>query len=295
MADYEPLDLAAFCNAGADIYPPRLAPTGGAVTFHGLPFLIGEDEGRKEDRGIAPPDSVSSSLHRPSSSDTALNLQRPTLVAFGEGLHTEPISIPVGVPARTVIFAHARLDSKIAEGDPVGRPVAEYEFVYHDGERVRVPIRERFEIGAVPWIWGQDAFLAWPDRQPDMQPRYEGRWGSAGNRQTEVNQGSPRSLYLWPWKNPRPEEPIETILIHPAGPKFALAAITLGHLEEEPFPREARREVLITLPHQEDAEKPFALAVEVDRGAATYPYALPASDPDAFLKDDFKGWGERQN
>src|SRR5205823_12153375 len=87
----------------------------------------------------------------------------------------------------------------------------------------------------------------------------------------------------------------DAIVIHPAGPKFAVAAISLGQLDEEPFPREARREVLITLPKPEDAEKPFALAVEVDRGAATYPFALPANDARAFLEDDFKGWGERQN
>ena len=45
----------------------------------------------------------------------------------------------------------------------------------------------------------------------------------------------------------------------------------------------------------EDAEAPFRLAVEVDRGVATFPYALPEQPADVFLNDPQKGWGEKQN
>ena len=66
-------------------------------------------------------------------------------------------------------------------------------------------------------------------------------------------------------------------------------------LDEDPIPRRPRREVKITLPQSEDADKPFDMEVNVDRGVATYPYPLPENAPDAFINDDFKGWGESQN
>ena len=52
--DYEPLPLAAYCNAGAELYHPNnlqfdgtylqplpAVPPVGLQSFHGLPFLIG--------------------------------------------------------------------------------------------------------------------------------------------------------------------------------------------------------------------------------------------------------------
>ena len=81
----------------------------------------------------------------------------------------------------------------------------------------------------------------------------------------------------------------------PEGPAFILAALTLGHLDEDPIPRRATRDVMITLPQEEDAAKPFRMEVEVDRGVATYPYPLPEKSADEFLNDERKGWGEPQS
>ena len=173
--------------------------------------------------------------------------------------------------------------------------VANYIFRYADGEAVSVPIRERFEIAVVPPGWGQMPFLAWADRQDGLHPRYEGSWGSSGNRQTEATQAGPSDYYLWVWENPNSSEPIESVEIIPEGPKFIVAAVTLGHLDEAPITRRATREVKITLPQEEDAEKPFRMEVEVDRGVATYPYPLPEQPADDFLNDERKGWGEPQN
>jgi hypothetical protein len=71
-----------------------------------------------------------------------------------------------------------------------------------------------------------------------------------------------------------------------------VAAITLGHLEETPFGRSARRPVKITLKGPDDASQPFAMVVHVDRGQATYAYPLAASSAAEFLADPLKGWGE---
>src|SRR5262245_41297062 len=103
MSDYEPLDLSAFCNAGPELYPSQNPPPGGSLTFHGLPFQVGAGRETTDDG-------------RPAA----------TLIGFGEGegLRSQPLAIPVKAAAQRVIFAHARLESKIPEGDPAGRVVA---------------------------------------------------------------------------------------------------------------------------------------------------------------------------
>ena len=236
MTDYQPLDLSAHCNAGVDLLGPDARPPVGAQTFHGLPFQIAE--GR-------------------------------CYIARGGDLGKAPVTIPIGQKARHLIFAHRLLESKMLEGAPIGGVAAHYVFHLAGGETIRVPIRERFETGVVPPGWGQLAFLAVPDQKNGLQSRYEGKWGSAGNRQTEATQGGPRAYYLWDWENPQPDLAIESVEVIPEGPRFLIAALTLGHLEEDPFVRSGAREVRIDLPQPEDAAKPFGLEVEVDRGVAT--------------------------
>jgi hypothetical protein len=266
MRDYEPLDLSWFCNAGPNLLGADAQPPVGRQTFHGLPFQIGSGEEGKS-----------------------------CYLAFGHDLRTEPLSIPINQTLRWVIIAHRLLESKIFEGDPVGRVIARYTFRLTDGTEIAVPIRERFEIAVVPPGWGQLPFLAWPDRKDGLHSRYEGRWGNAGGRQTEAIQAWPEAYYLWAWENPHPDQAVDSLSITPEGPKFLIAAVTLGSLDETPICRDVRREVKIILSQKEDAEKPFDLSVEVDRGVATYPYALPEKSADDFLNDPFKGWGEPQN
>ncbi|HEY63131.1 MAG TPA: CehA/McbA family metallohydrolase [Caldilineae bacterium] len=269
MRDYQPVDLSKFCNAGVELFDAEMDPPIGVQSFHGLPFQVGPQE------------------------------PTPTrcFLGFGsdEGLYHDPVTVSIGQTARRVLFAHALLESRLLEGGPVGEVIAHYVFRLADGERIQVPIRERFEIAMVPSPWGGSPFLAVSDQKETLMPRYEGEWGAMGRRQTEAQRPGPRGYWLWAWENPRPDVPIESITIEPAGRKFLIAAITLGHLDEPPFYRTGRREVKITLPRPEDANRPFDLAVEVDRGVATYPFPLPKQPPEAFLADDLKGWGEAQN
>ncbi|MBI2502296.1 MAG: CehA/McbA family metallohydrolase [Candidatus Latescibacteria bacterium] len=264
--DYEPLDLSAHCNAGTALLGENVQAPVGSQLFRGLPFQVGP---------------VTGSSSR-------------CLVAFGRGTDEQGLEIPVGKKVRWLIAAHRLLESKVLEGGPLGLKVAEYVFHLDGGEVIRVPIRERFEIATVPPSGGWP-FLAFTDRADAMLPRHAGSWGDAGRRQTEVQMASSRWYFLWPWKNPHPERRLEKLEVIPAGPPFLIGALTLSHLEEEPFCREAAREVVITLPQAEDAGRPFDMEVEVDRGIATYPYPLPAAPTDAFLEDERKGWGEALN
>ena len=267
MRDYQPLDLSRYSNVGVEIFGGQAQPPLGRQSFHGLPFLVGKVE----------PDPAR------------------CLIGFGGEGEGAKVTVPIKAAPRHILFAHALLESRLVEGEPVGHVVARYTFRYADGEELAVPIRERFEVAVVPIGWGGFPFLALPDRKDSLASRYEGRWEAMGRRQTEAEQGWPAAYFLWAWANPHPERVVESVTLEGAERKFLVAAITLGYLEEWPFRRQAKRPVKVTLTQAQDAEKPFALEVEVDRGVATYPFPLPQSPAEEFLADEMKGWGEAQN
>lgn len=264
MADYSPVPLADFWNSGLSLLEGGRRPPLGAQQFRGLPFDLGANPER-------------------------------CFVGFGSGLRSEPLSIPIEQAARSVVFAHRLLESKIQAGGPVGEIVAEYTFRYQDGETVSVPIRDRFEISVVPADWGQLPFRAVPDQSDSVRPRYNGPFEEAGYRQTEATQASPRGYFLWAWINPRPTEPLAMVAVAPRGPRFLIAGLTVGHLDEHPFVRSGARTIKISLTNPADAARPFDLAVEVDRGTATFPYPLPSASTAEFLADSFAGFGEALN
>jgi hypothetical protein len=73
---------------------------------------------------------------------------------------------------------------------------------------VRIPIRERYEIGAVPsdLSWGQLPFLAVASEQDGLYLQHEGPWGDAGARLCgTLNNWTSSTAYLWTWESPRPD------------------------------------------------------------------------------------------
>jgi hypothetical protein len=226
MDAYEPLDLSAVCNAGLDVLGQNRRAPIGQQSFHGLPFVIGNADGSAS----------------------------KCFVGAGDGLG-ESTQIPIGKAARNVIVAHRLLSSEIMNNGQLGNHVADYQFT-SGGETVTVPIRERFEIVAVPYPGGSP-FTSFPDQKDGLQPRYEGPWGNAGRRQMEAVRGTSRGYVLWVWQNPNPDQVIDVLEITPLGPPFIIAAITLGYVDEFPISREALKEMIITLPREADAETPF--------------------------------------
>src|SRR5690242_19277055 len=196
---YRPVDIDAYRNAAADVLGAE-QPVLGEQHFHGLPFTIGA----VERAFVAPRD--------------------------------EPVCIKLDALAHTVIVAHRLLGSRLEEGAPAGELVAEYVFHLANGARHAVPIRERFEINDLVQF-GRLPFLALPDEQNGVQPRYAGDWSNAGYRQTEVATGWPRNYYLWCWRNPTPDVAIAQLDLVPRGRRFLVAAITLGTSDEHPFVR----------------------------------------------------------
>ena len=271
MPDYEPIDLSDLCNAGTDLLPPDDPPVIGAQTFRGLPFQVGKTG------------------------------SQICFIRLNED--DSPVSIPVGENVRHIVFAHRLLETDVPQGGQVGNHVADYTFHSSTGSVETVAVRERFQISAFgpPYAAGTYTgapyapYQAVPDQKATLYPRYKGEFSDAGNRQTDAMQADARWYYLWAWKNPDPNNAIESIEIAPKGGPFIIAAITLGHIDEHPFYREANRAVKIELTDPDLASQPFDIEVEVDRGETTYAYPLPKGSADEFVSGPHKGWGERQN
>ena len=239
----------------------------GLQQFHGLPFRIGDGS--------------------------------RAFVAFGTDLSQQPLTIPIGAAAHSVIVAHRLLGSQLMAGGPIGETVADYVFRLSDGSEHRVPIRERFEIADLA-TFGQEPFLAVADEKNGVRARWAGPWSAAGYRQTEATRGWVPAYYLWRWSNPAPDVAIESLEIIPRGQRFLVAAVTLGLTDEEPFVRDGAVPVRIDLKSPDLAARPLeagptSLQLAVDRGFASYVYQLPERSADEFLADTFAGWGERQN
>ena len=271
MQDYQPLDLSALCNAGPEALGDGPQPLLGTQTFHGLPFLVGaDDKGRGDNCFIGLDGSL------------------------------EGVNIPINQVAHSIICAHRLVESDLRKSGLAGAPVAEYVVRFSGGSEVAIPIRERFEIADVQGpkdINGMPGlpFRALPDQKRVLMPRYDGAWEMTGRRQMESVPALAQSYYLWCWTNPEPERTIESLKVTPRGPRFIIAAVTLGHVDEHPFVRQGRRPVHITLTNSNDANRPFDLDVQVDRGDTTYVHPLPEASAEGFLDDPYKGWGERQN
>ena len=268
MADYDPLDISRWCNAAIGVVGEDAAA--GRQTLRGLPFLVGAESGGGDKSLIA--------LSGPDGS----------------------VTVPIKAMAHRVVIAHGLLETDLPQGGPPGVHVADYVFHLSGGGEERVPIRERFEIAytdagvAVGFRVGSP-YRAMDDQKNTLAARYEGPWDLMGRRQTEGGLPPPARYYLWAWANPHPDRTIESLEIVPRGPRFVVAAVTLGHVDEHPFTREGRRPARIVLTDPKDAQKPFDLDVEVDRGDTTYVHPLPEASTEEFLDDSIKGWGQEQN
>jgi hypothetical protein len=205
------------------------------------------------------------------------------------------VLVPIGRSASRVLIAHRRLPGSDPDGEPaLGDVVAEYAFDLDGGSAAVVPIRERFEIAIAPGTWDWAApFLAVGAGRSEPMDRRRGAWDEAGFRQTELPHLSGMGeLFLWAWENPEPGATIVTARVTSRGSRILLAAITLAHVAEEPFVRDAALPVRITLTGQDRSVRAGELDVSVDRGVVSYVQPLPGTDSEDFLADPLRGWGE---
>jgi len=263
VSDYVPIDLDSALNAGVIVLGDSDDPPLGDQRIHGLPFTVGSDRAR-------------------------------CFLAAG-GAQLDDVEIGLGRCAHRVLVLHRLLESSLLEGGPVGVHIADYVFGYADGGHEHVAIRERFEIGIVrpPWrhgditTYGHVPFRAYPDRRPALRAQSESPYDPPGFRQLQ-----PVGYYLFVWANPHPARPLATLTVVPKGPRFLIAAVTLGQRDEDPVPRQPARPVVVELA---DARPDLLLSVDVDRGFVSSVGSLPREDADAYLAAGVAGFGDARS
>ncbi len=185
-------------------------------------------------------------------------------------------------------------DYKAGEVTRPGEHLADYVLVYADGSEHRQPIRRRFEVGEAMVVWGQWAFAArshTEDEPRDLRGPYPaGQWGFY---QTSVGQSpdpGPLRYWLYALENPHPDRELAAIRLSPTGAdRLAVAGITLYHGHEHPLRHRRLESFRVALP---EPALPDNVETEVDLGIIARRYAVPAFDPDRWLEDQPRGWGE---
>lgn len=272
--EYVPLDLAGVRNAPVTVFDDPHEVQLGERVLHGIPFCFGD-------------------------ADQAVVL----LTAGGPG-----VSIALPPRATWIVFAHAVLETDLYTGGAIGDPVADYTLRYADGGSHIVQLRQRFEIGPTPrkWEgrplpldWGQTPFLAVNDAEHELMDRVCGRFDEAGARfvdiedpQARVPYVLPYRFYLWAMSNPEPDRAVATVDLAATGQSLLLGAVTVSVIDEEPFTRDAARNVIIEL---DGAAVDEQLSLTIDRGSATYVYRTTPSYSSACSPADPAelpvGWG----
>ena len=251
---FEVVDLSGVCNVEWDAF--RRSGTAGEASswangrYRGIPFLVGGRDGEaRADRARRRGGCRSSpDPDRPAGQTRRVRSLPPST--------TTTRSIPASPAPPTSSSSRA-------------------------GTVVEVPIRILMEIGAADDPWGLHPRLARSDRKESLDAALRGsvdRRGGSADRGRGRAPGRPLLPVGVDEPATRPRRSRRSS-VRAAGPRFAIGAITLGHLDEPVFYRAAKRAVRIELPDPDDAGRPFALEVEVDRGVATYPYPLPAQGP----------------
>lgn len=261
--EYEPLDLAPWCNADASIIAGQAPAPRGEVTFHGLPFRIGNAD--------------------PAGGYAYLTIDG----------RSPAVTVPVGRAAHGILVAHRVCQQGPDEAGPPGEILARYRITMEDGSTYDVPIRRRFEIEAAPddhWDFNQP-LNARISSEPQVVPRRSGEWHDVGLRQSEAFVELPPSHVLWHWRNPSPDVAITSIEFQGVHGTVLVAGLTLAITDEEPFVRRGEATVILT-GRAAATVSPSDLTLRVDRGASTYLYSLPSASAQEFLDDPLRGWGD---
>jgi hypothetical protein len=292
MGNSTPLDLSALYNVGRANVPELPdgqvpwhrcleealgAMPAGNQSFLGVPFLLGE-------------------------------AQSKCWLMLGAGLAAQAvIALPEASRACYVLYAHfcnASFDpgdEKTVNGHliPVLRPgerLAEYTLVYADGSEHSRPIRRRFEINEPGIAYGHLAFASRPhlkDSPRDPLGHHErGQWGE---NQTGVTLGayvSRQNYWIYAMPNPHPGRTLKALRLEATGADtLAIAAITLYHGQHNPLRYQPRQTLRVTLP-DDDASLTSQLPLDVDLGVIAQSYAPVPFHPEAWLKEQMRGWGE---
>ena len=182
--------------------------------------------------------------------------------------------------------------------EPVGQHLATYSLVYEDGTQMDEPIRRRYEINPPVIDPSHVPAAALPSFEPSsitpdapLESAYE--WGIAQtglDRRAQPKYGS--LIWVCALANPKPDKEVQHIELSATGKDLlAVCALTLFHRPEHPLRREPLRRFEITLPAAE-VDWQSRWNIRVDLGRVGRVFAAGDFNPNAWMKNPYKGLGE---
>src|SRR5215203_719068 len=247
---FMPLSLETVFNADRAKLDGGLAPQGhadeywdgscyyGDQTYRGIPFNLGEKN--------------QSNVILLSPTDGEIRIDTGNLMAsyvvFVHAVENHPAHEPF----------EPFPNGGVQGGNLVGGWVSDYVLLYADGERAETRIARRFAIQQRYFTWGASPFAAVPALGPTVfttssEDRHLERvpYGTAG--EGEVRHDSRRlmgdeNIWLYALPNPRPDVPIEALVLQPREERSVIYGISATTLPDHPLREGVRQKLLLTLP-----------------------------------------------
>ncbi len=245
-----PLSLEAVFNADRAKLDGGLAPQGhadkywdgssyyGDQTYRGIPFKLGE-KGKPNVLLLSPGQGEVRI-------DTG-NLMA-TFVVFVHAVENHPPHDPFEP------FPYGGVQG----GNLVGGWVSDYVLQYADGETAETRIARRFAIQQRYFTWGASPFAAMPALGPAVfttasEDRVLGRISRDTAGEVECRADARRlmgdeNLWLYALPNPRPEIPIEALVLRPREERSVIYGISTTTLPDHPLRLGTRQKLILSLP-----------------------------------------------
>jgi len=290
---FAPIDLARHFNASPKDFGPRdrmrvrnspqfqdglIHPPAGEQALHGIPFHLAP-AGTEQKAWVA-------------------------VSTRSQAWSAQSVEIPIGRTARFLCLAQF-CDFDPIEIDPpdinvaekVGEHLADAVLVYEDGSEQKFPVRRRFEVSSPIAAWGKECFNAmqsntWRAAKLDDPLARGTDWGNLQQTALPKPAGG-AAIWIWALENPDPDRRLKALRIRASGEEpLVVCGLTLYHGRENPLRHNQRDVYRITLPSA-TAGEPDRWKVEVDLGIMCRTYARGEFQPDAWLKAESAGVGER--
>ena len=175
------------------------------------------------------------------------------------------------------------------QGDAGGNVLARYTIVYSDGERVVVPVRLRYHLGARGLGWGQNTYAAvrMNDLKTlDFMSEEARRNPSWGHTQTDSGGGS-GPAWVYAHENPRPDVAITSIEMRGLSKDaVCVLALTFYSGPGHPLRHNARRYFALQLPKGEEVTE-----MDVDMGVLVRDAGLATPRDSDWVKSPVAGLG----
>lgn len=193
----------------------------------------------------------------------------PNVVLLTPG--EDALHVPVGgILATYLVVLHAVEDAPLQEpfapfpnggvlpGNAVGGHVSTYRLVYGDGTVVDHPIERRFAIQQWGLTWGASPFVAVPALGPAVFSATNedavlgrvagGEYGRGETRTDSLRGNQGDTLWLYALPNPRPDVPIEAIVLSPETERSVVYGISATTFGDHPLRPGVRQKLRLTLP-----------------------------------------------